>query len=342
MPDWFSLWSPHVVGFRWEHPWVLLGLLLVPALWVWLLQRVRRRLQVVLRVNARQAYEQAVTLTQQQTVWRNGLATTLLTGVVLALVLSLANPLVLVQRPQQQVQLMLVLDYSLSMKAVDLQPNRLTVSQQAAQRFVRQLPPGVAVGLQLFSGTVTTLTPPTTEKERLLRLLAGLSIQQLETNTALGTALLAAVRTLEASAEQQPEPTPLWNPRQSLQQHRPAQAIVLISDGDSYSGIPWETVLPLAQQQRIPVYTVGLGGTEPTFVTHQGNVLPVELNEASLQAIARQTGGRYYRVAEASALQSLYQDLQARTLQVVTLPVSLQSMLAGVALVTLLGLLLLV
>jgi Ca-activated chloride channel family protein len=85
--------------------------------------------------------------------------------------------------------------------------------------------------------------------------------------------------------------------------------IVLLSDGQSTSGIAPAEAAAQAQAAGVRVHTVGIGqrGEAPVLGAGQQAVL----DEATLQLIANETGGQYFYAAETSELEAIYADLGA-------------------------------
>jgi Ca-activated chloride channel family protein len=79
---------------------------------------------------------------------------------------------------------------------------------------------------------------------------------------------------------------------------RPPARIVLLSDGANTRGVDPITVAQRAKRYGIPVFTVALGNPPA--------------DPATLQEIARTTGGRYYTASDARRLQDVYAGLGTR------------------------------
>ena len=61
------------------------------------------------------------------------------------------------------------------MCADDVDPNRITVAQEAARTFIRAQPSGARIGLVAFSGFAEVIVAPTTEKQQLLKAVDALT-----------------------------------------------------------------------------------------------------------------------------------------------------------------------
>ena len=91
------------------------------------------------------------------------------------------------------------------------------------------------------------------------------------------------------------------------------RVIILLTDGANNSGLlaPMKAA-ELAQNAGIKVYTIGLGADADTQ-TFNGLFLSMnaaaELDEDTLKAVAKKTGGRYFRATNLSSLQAIYQAI---------------------------------
>ena len=208
-----------------------------------------------------------------------------------ALLVSVARPMAVVAVPRDQTTVMLVMDVSGSMAADDLKPDRMTAAKQAARAFVAALPEHVQVGLVSFSTVARLNAPPTEDHQLVNRAIDRLSYGG---GTAIGDGLYLALEQLaqrEGDSEGKKAPG----------------LVVLLSDGQPTAGMPPEEATTRAQQDQIKVYTVGVGQRGETPIVLGG--IPVELDEATLQAIAADTGGTYFYAAESDQLKQIYQQL---------------------------------
>jgi len=208
-----------------------------------------------------------------------------------ALLFSLARPMAVIAVPREQTSVMLVLDVSGSMTADDLQPNRMAAARQAARTFVEELPPTIEVGLVSFNNRAAVQASPGADRNAVLR-----SIDNLTANggTAIGDGLNLALDQLAQ------RPT-------GEDGRRAPGVVVLLSDGMSTDGMPWETASERAANEGVKVYTVGIGqrGAVPMI----DGRLPVRLDERTLQQIAQQTDAQYFYAAEAGQLEEVYSEL---------------------------------
>jgi Ca-activated chloride channel family protein len=212
------------------------------------------------------------------------------------LLLALASLLVGVARPQAQMPtdqkettVVLVVDASNSMKATDVKPSRIAAARAAARTMVKGLPANAKVGLVTFSRSVRVLLAPTDDRAAID---GALDRVQLSGGTALGPAIDRAVASLRSA-------------------HRAAKgrAIVVISDGKSTEG----TRAPLAAARAakaagVRVFTVSLGTANGT-VKEGETTVRVPPDPATLRRVATATDARFYRAADAEALQKAYRQI---------------------------------
>ncbi len=246
------------MSFLWS--WALVALIAIPiaiAVYVWL-QRRKRKFAV------RYASLSLIRDAQpRRSSWRRHLPFALLLLGSAGLVLALARPQVTVSVPIGSTTIILALDASRSMCATDVDPNRMSVATDAARSFVSDQPEGTRFGLVAFAGTAQIVVPPTTDRERLMDSIDGLS-------TSIGTAIGSAVlRSIDALAEVNPDVAPSTvdlsdgpardGPR-VRGQYIP-DIIVLLTDGANTRGIDPLTAAEQAADRRARVYTIGFGST---------------------------------------------------------------------------------
>jgi len=278
---------------RFEWPWLLLLLVLVPVLALW-----------ARRSGARPA---AVLWGRLASTWvptsgllRRALETLPWLALVLGLV-ALARPqegLRLSETETRGVDIVLAIDISPSMAAEDFQPeNRLAVAKQTAKTFIRQRSHD-RVGLVGFAATAFVQCPLTLDHDALLELLDGLDFGLAEDGTAIGMGLATSVAGLRSS-------------------RTPSKVVVLLTDGNNNRGsIDPLTGADLAHAFGVKVYTVlvGRGGVVPVPVDdpvlgRRTQMVQMDVDEGSLREIARRTGGRFYRATDQAALSGIYAEI---------------------------------
>jgi Ca-activated chloride channel family protein len=172
-------------------------LLLVPALAAGHVLSARRRRAAALRFSAVPVLR---AVAPRRGGWRRAVVPVLLLAGVAAAVVGVARPVGQVEVPRERATVVLAVDVSISMRATDVQPDRLTAAQESARRFVAGLPPRFNVGLVAFAGSGQVLVPPTTDRSLVARGIDGL---ELTSYTGIGEGLYTAL-----SAVQQAPPDP--------------------------------------------------------------------------------------------------------------------------------------
>ena len=282
-----------------QEPLLLLGLALVPlALAAYVVAQRRRR-----RFAVRYTNVDVLAGVAARTNWTRHIPALLALLALAALLIALARPERTVAAEQRQAMVVMVTDVSGSMRATDVQPDRLTAAKQAGHALIDKLPRDFRLGLIGFSHVASQLVEPTTDKQRI-----GAGVDGLIANggTAMGDGLALGI---EAAR------TPVAN-ELGVPQRLPA-AIVLLSDGASTAGTEDPvTVAERARGMRIPIYTVALGTASGTIehTRRDGTTWtePVPPDTATLQEIARESRGRFYQAADAQRLTDIYRSLGTR------------------------------
>ena len=112
---------------------------------------------------------------------------------MVAMLIAAARPMAVVVLPSNQQTIILAMDVSGSMRAADVQPNRLVAAQEAAKSFLKDLPRHVKVGIVAFAGSASVAQLPTTNREDLV---TAIDSFQLQRATATGNAIVVSLATL--------------------------------------------------------------------------------------------------------------------------------------------------
>ncbi len=207
------------------------------------------------------------------------------------------------------IDIMLAIDSSLSMKAVDLKPTRIDAAKTTAKRFVLGRVQD-RIGLTTFGGAPLLLCPPTLDYDALLGRLDELDAGMTRAEgTALGDGLASAVSRLKDS-------------------NAKSKVILLLSDGRGNTGVvDAVTAAKAAASYGIKVYAIGVAGKGDSSMTiddpRYGLVtVPVtdDLDEELLAEIARQTGGKAYRAQDGGELKTIFATIDRLEKSKVTLP----------------------
>jgi Ca-activated chloride channel family protein len=234
-----------------------------------------------------------------QSLWRH-LPIALALLCLFLLTVALATPTHDMRIPRNRAVVILVIDNSNSMRATDVDPNRLKAAEQAATTFANQLTPGINLGLIGFAKTPYLLVPPTPQHQATVEALTKL---QFADGTATGEAILTALHAIEASAVSSGDQPP------------PAR-IVLLSDGaenkprnpnDPHDGA--YTASRLARDHGVPISTITFGTKAGTIELDKQQV-NVPVNPDQMKTIARLSGGQSYTATDLSELNRIYDNIE--------------------------------
>jgi Ca-activated chloride channel family protein len=235
--------------------------------------------------------------------WRRHAPAAAMLAGLLMLTLAVARPATAVQVPRQQATVTIAVDVSLSMEAEDVDPTRIDAAREAAFAFLELAPEDLKIGIVAFAGTAVPVLSPTIDREIAMRAIERLTLGE---GTAIGEGIFAAVQlmTLETTGGQG-EPPP------ADAEDVPAQAIVVLSDGETTMGRPDLEAAQVAADAGIPVWTISFGTTAGEVVI-QDERIPVPVNEGALREVASVTGGEFFQAATADELQSILDEIGFR------------------------------
>ena len=215
------------------------------------------------------------------------------------LIVSLARPQTSSSKQNMTIEgidIVLSLDVSGSMLARDLKPDRLEASKEVAAEFIQNRP-NDRIGLVIFSGETFTQVPLTTDHSVLRNMFKDIKSGMIEDGTAIGDGLATAVSRLRDSKAI-------------------SKVVILLTDGVNNAGsVDPMTAAEIAKVFGIRVYTIGVGsyGTAPYPVQTPFGIqlrdMKVEIDEALLQNIAKQTDGRYFRATSNQKLEDVYKEI---------------------------------
>jgi Ca-activated chloride channel homolog len=201
------------------------------------------------------------------------------------------------------VDIMLILDVSESMQALDFQPNnRLTVAKKTIQDFIKKRD-NDRLGLVVFAARAYTKCPLTLDHNVLATLTGDVTFTDFSYQTAIGTAIATAANRLKDSPAK-------------------SKVIILCTDGANNAGeIPPLTAASAAKELGMRIYTIGVGreGKIPMpvqipnpFTGQMENdvrMIDSDLDEQTLVNIADATGGKYFRAQNAENLKAIYDQI---------------------------------
>jgi len=200
------------------------------------------------------------------------------------------------------IDIVLGLDVSGSMQALDFMVdnrrlNRIAVVKAVVSQFIDERP-NDRIGLIAFAASPYIVSPLTLDHDWLLQNLERVNVGLGDDGTAIGSAIAAAVNHLRTTTAK-------------------SKVVILLTDGVNNSG----KISPLAAAEAaralgVKVYTIGVGvrGKAPIPVRDDAGrmhimMLNVDVDEKTLQAVASETGGQFYRATDTDSLEKIYEQI---------------------------------
>lgn len=198
------------------------------------------------------------------------------------------------------IDIMLAVDVSTSMLAQDFKPNRVEALKQIAEQFIGKRP-NDNIGLTFFAGEAYTQCPLTTDHAVLMNLYSSADDEMaangvIDDGTAIGDGIMNSLLRLRESKSK-------------------SKVIILLTDGVNNAGnISPLTAAEIAREQKVRIYTIGIGrngmAPYPLQAPYSGTVMvPVEIDEPTMNKISQQTGGQYFRATNNAALSEIYDEI---------------------------------
>jgi Ca-activated chloride channel homolog len=268
----------------------LLALLPVAALALAYVVAQRRRHTYAVRFASLPMLERVI---PRRPGWRRHVPAALVLVALTALGLAAARPELALRVPFDRATVVVAIDTSGSMGAIDVPPTRLEAAKSAAEAFVEDLPDTVNVGVVSFAGSSSVLAAPTTDHDQVQRQIRDLDLGG--GGTAIGEAVFSSLEQVErVAAEAEGEPVPT--------------RVVVLSDGANTAGRSPEQAAAAAVEGDMPVSTITYG-TPDGVVESDGRTLQVPVNGETLRELAEATGGTAYTADSGEQLRDVYADI---------------------------------
>ena len=211
------------------------------------------------------------------------------------MVIALARPITrneFQERYSQGIDIMLILDTSGSMETDDFEPNRLEVAKKTAIEFVNGRD-GDQIGIVLFAEDAFGYAPLTLDYDLLREYIEKIDPKMMpKEGTAMGSAIAVGIN--------------------KMADHKsPSKVMILLTDGASNRGeIDPITAANLAKEEEIKIYAIGIGKEEYQRRTLFGTqTIKSDLDEETLQEIAKITGGQFFRSEDEGRLQQIFAQI---------------------------------
>ena len=218
---------------------------------------------------------------------------------IFLLIIALARPQSKKNRHDitvEGIDIMLAMDISGSMLAMDFKPNRIEASKNVAMEFIDGRP-NDRIGLVIFSGEAFSQCPLTTDHSVLKTLFQDIRSGMIEDGTAIGDGLATALNRLRGS--------------KAL-----SKVVILLTDGVNNMGsIDPLSAAEIAKLYGVRIYTIGIGTTGvapyPIQTPFGIEVRPMEvkIDEDLLRHISQMTDGKYFRATSNTKLRQVYQEI---------------------------------
>jgi Ca-activated chloride channel family protein len=304
--------------FVWpEMLWLMLALPLLLAAYILVL---RRKKKLALRYASLAIVRDAMGVGQRI---KRHIPPALFFLALAAMLAAIARPQATITLPTQHETVILAMDISGSMRATDVEPNRLVAAQNAAKQFVTEQPENVRIGVVAFAGTATVAQAPTRNREDVI---AAIDRFQLQRATAIGSAIIVSLATIFPD-EGLDVGTLTYGPESSKKSEKTSGAaarkpvppgsyasavVILLTDGQRTTGPDTIQAAKMAAERGVRIYTVGVGTPEGKIIGFEGWSMRVRLDEETLKAVADLTRGEYFYAGNAVDLKKVYQALNAK------------------------------
>ena len=195
-------------------------------------------------------------------------------------------------------EILLVVDISNSMSEEDFQYknkmySRLTAVKNVIDNFIDKRTSD-RIGLVLFGTQAYMQAPLTYDKQSVKEILWNADAGMAGNSTSIGDAVGVALKNL-AESEGKPE----------------NKVIILLTDGENNDGsLSLPQAIALAKEEGVKIYTIGAGSDSENFF---GGLFSIPVNtgldEESLQALAAETKGNYFRAKDVNSLFQIYNEI---------------------------------
>jgi len=149
---------------------------------------------------------------------------------------------------------------------------------------------GDRLGLILFGTNAYVQAPLTMDRKTVNMLLEEAALGLAGSATSIGDAIGLTIKRLR-------------------EQPKENRVLILLTDGANTAGnVDPVKAADLAAQEKVRIYTIGIGGQERLVRTPLGiqRIGRSDLDEPTLKMIASKTGGQYFRAKDIESLQKIY------------------------------------
>lgn len=286
----------------WTFPLAFSGLAAIAAAFYFVARQSKKRRADLIALFSERLFSQATPPVSPALVL---VKRALLALSLIAFVLTLAGPRFgVVATPSRELgrDIFVLLDVSESMLAEDVAPNRLTIAKLDVEDLLNAAV-GDRIGLIAFAGSAQVEIPPTNDRALFREMLQSVDETTVALQgTAIGDALRLAVERLGDGSDGR------------------ERAIVLVADGEDHSSLPLEAA-NRAKSSGVPIYAVAIGdvagakipvfnaaGRRVGYKIFDGVETLSKPDVATMQEIARISGGRYFYADATFDMKNVYDE----------------------------------
>lgn len=285
--------------FQFAHPWAFALLLLLPLLAI---LRGRWGKEAAIQYSGLSLFG---ALAQGRKAQPGGWLTALRFLSLIFFIFALARPEKVdtsTQVPESGIDIMLAIDLSPSMQALDFHQNgqdisRVDIVRQTVGNFIKQRPSD-RIGMVSFAGEAFLMSPLTLDHDWLLQNVDRLQVGLAGDATAIGSAIAVCSNRLRDQVAK-------------------SKIIILLTDGANNSGrITPFAAAEAAKALGIKIYTIGCCSSDvakfPTrdiFGNRTYTTIPVDIDIDALKKIADITNGKFFRATDTETLQHVYAEI---------------------------------
>ncbi|MCG2726289.1 MAG: VWA domain-containing protein [Elusimicrobia bacterium] len=216
---------------------------------------------------------------------------------IILIIIALARPQEVSKSdipPAKGVDIILCLDTSYSMAALDFKPNRLEAAKKAAADFIKKRS-NDRIGIVVFGETAIMTCPLTLDYPAITEFIDTVYLNMIDNaGTAIGDAIMTAINHIKESSAK-------------------SKIIILLTDGRSNTGIISDPVYAAktAETFDIKIHTIGTASKGKAEIPTNDPFNPIgyineDLDEATLMEISNTTGGKFFRAKSHKDLEEIY------------------------------------
>ncbi len=203
------------------------------------------------------------------------------------------------------VDILFVVDTSLSMLVEDVKPNRLAVAKREMRNFLGKLK-GDRIGMVAFAGSAFLQVPLTVDYAAFKLFLDAIDVGYIpRAGSSLKVGLVSAVQAFKEGKDEQ-------------------RVIVVLSDGESHTA-EGDELIEQMRQSKVKVYAIGIGTKKGGPIPlrsegkhlggykkdQKGETIISKLEDEFLKKLTKETGGLYYpATASGREVDLIYEDIQ--------------------------------